>query len=67
MHAVTILSGFGGQGLLYAGQVLAFATHGAGPGTRDWIGTADFPRLWAQIARHFLPEALSRAHHHRIR
>ncbi|MCW5715724.1 MAG: VWA domain-containing protein [Bauldia sp.] len=40
-----------------AGQVMAFATHGAGAGTRDWIGAPDFPRMWSQLVRHFLPDA----------
>jgi len=39
--------------------VLAFATHSAGAGTRDWIGLSDFPRLWAQIIRHFAPATMT--------
>ncbi|MGE3717258.1 MAG: VWA domain-containing protein [Bauldia sp.] len=40
-----------------SGRVLAFATHGAGQGTRDWITAPDYPLLWSQAIRHFLPVA----------
>ncbi|MCW5697494.1 MAG: VWA domain-containing protein [Bauldia sp.] len=36
------------------GRVLAFASHGAGSGTQNWLTLPDYPLLWAQIARHFL-------------
>ncbi|MCC6312959.1 MAG: VWA domain-containing protein [Thermomicrobiales bacterium] len=49
-----------------AGKVLAFATHGAGAGTRDWISAPDFPRLWAQLVRHFLPDAEGAGLHVRL-
>lgn len=39
------------------GHVLAFATHGAGAGTADWIQMPEYPLLWSQILRHFLPDA----------
>ncbi len=37
------------------GRVLAFASHGAGSGTQNWLAMPDYPRLWGQIVRHFLP------------
>ena len=39
------------------GHVLAFATHGAGAGTADWIQMPEYPLLWSQILRHFIPDA----------
>ncbi len=39
------------------GHVLAFATHGAGAGTADWIQMPEYPLMWSQIIRHFLPNA----------
>lgn len=39
------------------GHVLAFATHGAGAGTAEWIQMPEYPLLWSQILRHFLPDA----------
>lgn len=40
-----------------AGRVLAFATHGAGSGTQQWLTMPEYPLLWAQTVRHFLPGA----------
>ncbi len=39
------------------GHVLALATHGAGAGTADWIQMPEYPLMWSQIIRHFLPDA----------
>ncbi len=39
------------------GRVLAFATHGAGTGTADWLQLPAYPLLWAQAVRQFLPDA----------
>jgi hypothetical protein len=39
------------------GRVLSLATHGAGLGTAEWIGLPEYPLLWAQAIRHFLPDA----------
>ena len=39
------------------GRVLALATHGAGPGTEAWQQMREYPLLWAQAIRHFLPDA----------
>ena len=39
------------------GRVLAFATHGAGPGTVGWLQMPEYPLLWAQAIRHSLPDA----------
>ena len=39
------------------GRVLAFATHGAGAGTEEWIKLPEYPLMWAQAIRHFLPDA----------
>ena len=39
------------------GRVLAFTTHGAGSGTEDWLQLPDYPLLWAQAIRAFLPDA----------
>ncbi len=41
------------------GHVLAFATQGAGAGTADWIQMPEYPLMWSQIIRHFLPNAES--------
>jgi Mg-chelatase subunit ChlD len=41
-----------------SGRVLALATHGVGSGTGQWQAMREFPLLWAQIARHFLPATL---------
>ena len=38
------------------GRVLAFATHGAGAGTQEWIQLPEYPLMWAQAIRHFLPD-----------
>ena len=38
------------------GRVLAFATHGAGAGTEEWIRLPEYPLMWAQAIRHFLPD-----------
>src|SRR5690606_37536635 len=35
------------------GNVLAFATHGAGMGTAQWLKMDNFPLLWSQAIRHF--------------
>ncbi len=40
------------------GHVLALATHGAGAGTADWIQMPQYPLMWSQIIRHFLPDPL---------
>lgn len=37
------------------GSVLALATHGAGPGSVRWLQLPQYPMLWSQIVRHFLP------------
>ncbi len=39
------------------GYVLALATHGAGAGTADWIQMPEYPLMWSQVIRHFLPDA----------
>jgi hypothetical protein len=39
------------------GHVLAFATHGAGAGTADWIQMSEYPLLWSQVISQFLPDA----------
>jgi hypothetical protein len=39
------------------GQVLALATDGAGLGTAQWMSLPNYPLLWAQAIRQFLPEA----------
>ncbi len=39
------------------GHVAAFTSHGAGVWTAGWLATPEFPLLWGQIARHFLPES----------
>lgn len=39
------------------GRVLSLATHGAGAGTEEWIQMAEYPLLWSQAIRHFLPDA----------
>jgi hypothetical protein len=38
------------------GQVAAFTSHGVGAWTADWVATPDFPLLWGQLTRHFLPD-----------
>ncbi|MCW5715784.1 MAG: VWA domain-containing protein [Bauldia sp.] len=38
-----------------AGSVLALATHGAGSGTQNWLRLPQYPLLWAQAVRSFLP------------
>lgn len=38
-----------------AGGVLALATHGAGSGSQNWLGLPQYPLLWAQAVRNFLP------------
>lgn len=35
------------------GNVLAFATHGAGMGTAQWLKMDSYPLLWSQVIRHF--------------
>lgn len=40
------------------GHVLALATHGAGAGTADWIQLPQYPLMWSQTIRHFLPDPL---------
>lgn len=35
------------------GNVLAFATHGAGQGTAQWLAMESYPLLWSQAIRHF--------------
>jgi hypothetical protein len=37
------------------GSVMALATHGAGPGSVRWMALPQYPVLWSQILRHFLP------------
>ena len=49
-----------------SGRVLAFAAHGAGSGTRDWMELSGFPLLWAQTVRHFLPDVLGPGLHVRL-
>ncbi len=39
------------------GRVLAFAAHGAGLGAEEWLQMPEYPRLWAQAVRAFLPDA----------
>lgn len=39
------------------GHVLALATHGAGLGTEAWVRLPEYPLMWAQAIRHFLPDA----------
>ncbi len=39
------------------GKVLALATHGAGLGTEAWIDLPEYPLMWSQAIRHFLPDA----------
>ncbi len=39
------------------GHVLALATHGAGAGTADWIQMPEYPLMWSQTIRQFLPDA----------
>ena len=39
------------------GHVLALATHGAGAGTAEWIQMPEYPLLWSQTIRQFLPDA----------
>lgn len=38
------------------GKVLALATHGAGAGTEEWVRMPEYPLMWAQAIRHFLPD-----------
>lgn len=38
------------------GKVLALATHGAGAGTAEWIQMPEYPLMWSQIIRAFLPD-----------
>jgi Mg-chelatase subunit ChlD/uncharacterized membrane protein len=38
------------------GRVLAFASHGAGEWSRDWLAMPEFPLLWAQAVTWALPE-----------
>ncbi|MGD9738183.1 MAG: VWA domain-containing protein [Bauldia sp.] len=38
------------------GHVLALATHGAGAGTAEWIQMPEYPLMWAQVIRSFLPD-----------
>lgn len=42
------------------GTVLAFASHGAGPGTVQWLALPDYPKLWAQVLRQFAPATTER-------
>jgi hypothetical protein len=37
------------------GQVLALASHGAGQGTAEWMKLPEYPLLWAQAIKQFLP------------
>ncbi len=39
------------------GHVLALATHGAGTGTAEWLDMPEYPLMWSQVIRHFLPDA----------
>ena len=39
------------------GHVLSLATHGAGAGTAEWIQMPEYPLMWSQIIRQFLPDA----------
>ena len=48
------------------GQVLAFATHGAGAGTEEWTQIPEYPLMWAQVIRHFLPDARGPGLHVRL-
>jgi len=36
------------------GEVVAFASHGAGIGSQRWLTLPEYPLLWGQIARHLL-------------
>ncbi|MCW5714221.1 MAG: VWA domain-containing protein [Bauldia sp.] len=36
------------------GEVAAFASHGAGIGSQRWLGMAEYPLFWGQIARHLV-------------
>jgi len=38
------------------GHVLALATHGAGAGTEDWLRIPEYPLMWSQAIRQFLPD-----------
>ncbi len=38
------------------GKVLALATHGAGAGTAEWIQLPEYPLMWSQVIRAFLPD-----------
>ncbi|MCC6982699.1 MAG: VWA domain-containing protein, partial [Bauldia sp.] len=39
-----------------AGRVVAFASHGAGSGTQNWMRIPEYPLLWAQTIRHLVPD-----------
>jgi len=39
------------------GHVAAFTSHGVGAWTADWVASPEFPLLWGQLTRHFLPES----------
>lgn len=39
------------------GNVVAFASHGAGAGSQRWLAMPDYPLLWGQIARHLVQSA----------